>query len=175
MINKQLLAVMIAVFAATLFSCSDDEDVSISTSISVTIDGETYTKSSDDEFTYYESSLGSYYYFSGSVVNGDDTLSLSFTIPELAVAEYTLANDADDVDVSLVSWTSSNSYYAPAYVMSTQEDLSDYTVSITNVSDNSVSGEFTATLQKMYTEETVSVSGEFVAGDLYELWGDLLN
>ncbi len=181
MINRLLVVMMAVSISAFLVSCSDDEEPTPSSSATLEYDGKTYTLASDEEFTYLEwGTDDTYYTLSGTLVNGEDSIDLSMKIPALEVGTYTLA--ANEEDASLDITIEGATYSSPAFTFfDSDEDQSNFTITVTEVTDNSVKGNFSGSLQNGNGEELelVSVSGEFEALDwavvLEDALGDLLD
>ncbi|WP_424964214.1 hypothetical protein [Ekhidna sp.] len=156
----------IAAFAALLIitSCGSDDSDTPESSASVTFDGKVYQKPSDNEIAYIEFSVNDETSFSigGDVVNGTDTLNFTVRVPNLNVATYTKSSNGDEASISI---SPSNGSTYTTDVFGSETDNSDYEIRITEVTDKTVSGTFTATVQSFNDEATKEVSGEFVAID----------
>jgi len=164
------LAALVLLF---LVSCGDDDEGGSlpDTSIDVTFDGTNYEKSSDDIVAYIQFSFNdvSSYQISGVAVNGNDTIDVSISIPTLNVATYTKAT-SDDQDVSIDIFSENGIFSSDPFIFSDEEDPSTYTLNITDFSDNTLKGNFTATLYDTSDEVTVEASGNFVAVDFSEVF-----
>lgn len=138
------------------------------TSASLTFDGTTYASLDDDAVSYLEIEVNRVTSFaiSATVINGTDTLSLGLIIPEREVATYTKATNDTDAGISVLRDLTST--YATAGVDS-DEGLTDYTITITDVSGSTISGTFTATLYDFLNEDSAEASGSFVAVDFANL------
>lgn len=156
---------VLALGATVLFTaCGDDEDSNPSSSATLTINNTSFDKTSDFEVTFSESLVdnGSFA-IDGEVANGGDTIDFSITIPELAVANYTKAVNGEDADIIIFLDTAILSS-SPVLLFDDTDDLSDYALNITSVTENTITGSFEATLQESSTDvQTLEVSGEFVA------------
>lgn len=164
---KQLFGLFILTALMFIVSCGEDDEPSIpENSVTVTFDGTTYTKSSDDIVTFLEFSFNDVTSFaiSGVAVNGTDTIELSINIPVLAVATYSKSSTNDEnVSISISTPDDPFGYSTDPFFV--DEDPTDYTLNITEVTDKTVSGNFTATLYDDSDDDTVQASGEFVAVD----------
>lgn len=162
--RKSILAIAV-VLSAVFTSCSDDDSSSLKSSVSMTVSGEDYTLSSDDEFVYYDVTSGddTYYYFSGSLVDGTDTVDLILSLPALDEGTYTLSEYGGDAGIYI--YTDSSSYSTDGPYFSGYQDLGDYSIVIKSVGESTITGTFSGTLQPMASESTIDVSGDFQAID----------
>ena len=108
------------------------------------------------------------YSISATVANGSDTLLLGISIPALTTGSYTKATSDSDVSISISVGTDINgsSYGTTEPFSNEEENLTDYTLEITEVTDNTVSGTFSATLYNFLEGSSAEASGDFVATDL---------
>ena len=167
---KNYLFVVICVVLLTATSCGSDDSDTPESSATVTFDGQVYQKPSDNEIAYIEFSVDDETSFSigGDVVNGLDTVNFTVRVPNLNVATYTKSSHGDEASISI---SPSNESTYTTNVFGSETDNSDYEIQITEVTNKTVSGTFTATVQSIDDETTKEVSGEFVAIDFASFFG----
>lgn len=160
--NLLFIAALGAVIMTT--SCGSDDSDSPESSATVTIDGTVYKKSSDTEIVYIEFTFNdeSAYSIGGDVVNGTDTVNFSISVPAITVATYTKSTNGNEASISITP-ADESTYSTDVFGQDT--DLTDYEIRITEATDKTISGTFTATVQSFSDENTKEVSGEFVALD----------
>ncbi|REE02143.1 hypothetical protein [Marinoscillum furvescens] len=168
MLNQSKL-VFIAMFVIAIFtlSCEESDEVTLAdSSAEVTVEGKVFTKPDSEVVGYIEFEFNDEksVTISADLVNGTDTVSLYISLPELAVGTYTKAEHADAYSISTDLDSADFSTNGP--VFDYDEDKTDYTLHITEVSDGVVKGDFTATVQQFAQTNTLSTSGKFVAVDL---------
>ena len=105
------------------------------------------------------------YSVSAAVSNGTDTLFFDVDLAELAVGTYTKASNGSDATIS-VQDNLGNFYNTLGFITSEDEGLTDYTINITDVSENTISGTFNATLYDFINDTDAEASGSFMAIDL---------
>ena len=161
---KNYLFVAICVALLTVTSCGSDDPNSPESSATVTFDGKVYQKPSDNEIAYIEFSVDDETSFSigGDVVNGSDTVNFTVNVPRLTVATYTRSSNGGDAAVSV---TPSNESTFSTSIFGQDTDMTDYEIQIIEVTNKTVSGTFSATVQSFGDESTKEISGEFVAID----------
>ncbi|NQZ78965.1 MAG: hypothetical protein HRT61_23035, partial [Ekhidna sp.] len=82
-----------------IVSCGDDDSSSaLSSAATLTVDGVSYTKSTDSEIVVIEVTFNEVttYAMGGDMVNGTDTISFSVNIPSLSEQTYTKSANGDE-------------------------------------------------------------------------------
>ncbi|MEQ8627847.1 hypothetical protein [Ekhidna sp.] len=167
---KNYLFVVICVVLLTATSCGSDDSDTPESSATVTFDGKVYQKPTDNEIAYIEFSVDDETSFSigGDVVNGLDTVNFTVRVPNLNVATYTRSSNGGDAAVSV---TPSNESTFSTSIFGQDTDMTDYEIQIIEVTNKTVSGTFSATVQSFGDESIKEVSGEFVAIDFASFFG----
>ena len=134
------------------------------TSATLIFDGVTYTIPENEFATFLEldGNTTTPFAVTSLVNNGTDTLSLGILVPDLIEGNvYTKADDGANASVTVVLLDETS--YSSLLGDDLNESLTDYTIRITEVTNSTVSGTFSATVYNPSNEDSAEVSGSFVA------------
>ncbi len=169
--NSLYLLAIVGLFFTT--ACGDDDESSVpASSVSLSVGDVEYAQSSGEDVYYFDSSFDdeTSVSISGTTNNGTDTVFFEISLPSLSAATYNKETDGDEVSVYIELDSEDNpnnnfSFDTDGPLSSSIDDLTSYSVEITAVTENSITGTFTATVQDGFSDETRDVEGSFVAVD----------
>ena len=161
-----------------LFSCGDDHSMDnigeaaeeIETFASVTIDGVSYEKNEESEVLYFRLPNTEDWSIGINVKTQNDEILIGLQVPEIGLASYAKENfDFAVVSAQIFADFSdqipAGIYSSTGPVFDSVPDFSDFEINITDIDENTISGDFDAVIQDFLDTVHFSIAGTFTAVD----------